>query len=77
MAHLLSHHAVSEPKTLDDVRWLFDLMQSAGSLRHARRIAARHAQSAAATLAALDWLPDSHHRDALAGLVDYVHGRTS
>ncbi|TRW84746.1 polyprenyl synthetase family protein [Mycolicibacterium sp. 018/SC-01/001] len=77
IAHLLSHHAVSEPKTLDDVRWLFDLMQSAGSLRHARRIAARHAQSAAATLAALDWLPDSHHRDALAGLVDYVHGRTS
>ena len=27
-------------------------------------------------LADLDWLPRSRHRDVLASLVDYVHGRT-
>jgi geranylgeranyl diphosphate synthase type II len=66
----------SESKNLDDIRWLYELMQRVGSLKHARQIAARHAQDAAATLAGLDWLPASRHRDVLASLVEYVHGRT-
>ena len=66
----------SESKSLDDIRWLYELMHRVGSLEHAREVAARHAQEAAAVLAGLDWLPRSRHRDVLAGLVDYVHGRT-
>ncbi len=65
----------SEPKSLNDIRWLYELMQRVGSLRHARDVAARHAREAAAALAHLDWLPRSRHRDVLADLVDYVHGR--
>ncbi|MCV7256120.1 polyprenyl synthetase family protein [Mycobacterium hackensackense] len=68
------HHSSS--KNLDDIRWLFDLMQRMGSLNHARDIAARHAREAADVLADLDWLPPSQHRDMLTSLVDYVHGRT-
>ncbi len=68
------HYSAS--KKLDDIRWLFDLMQRTGSLNHARDIAARHAREAAAVLADLDWLPPSQHRDMLTSLVDYVHGRT-
>ncbi|GAS97263.1 polyprenyl synthetase [Mycolicibacterium canariasense] len=66
----------SEPKRLDDIRWLFALMQRVGSLTHARNVAAGHARAAATVLAGLDWLPASKHRDMLAGLIDYVHGRT-
>lgn len=66
----------TESKSLDDIRWLYDLMHRVGSLKHAREVAARHAREAAAVLADLDWLPPSRHRDVLAGLVDYVHGRT-
>jgi geranylgeranyl diphosphate synthase type II len=51
-------------------------MINVGSLKHAREVAARHAREAAIVLAGLDWLPPSQHRDALASLVDYVHGRT-
>ncbi|WP_448617271.1 polyprenyl synthetase family protein [Geodermatophilus sp. URMC 65] len=65
-----------EGKTLDDIRWLYDLLHRAGSLDHARAVAARQADEAAAVLAALDWFPASHHRDVLRGLVDYVHERT-
>jgi geranylgeranyl diphosphate synthase, type II len=72
----LAAQQVCEPKTVDDIRWLYQLMVDAGSLTHARRIAARHAEEAAAVLAELHWLPGSHHREALAALVDYVHGRT-
>ncbi|MCV7073911.1 polyprenyl synthetase family protein [Mycolicibacterium rufum] len=67
---------VSDPKTFDDIRWLHQLMLDVGSLTHAKRVAAHHSRQAAAILADLDWLPTSHHRDALAQLVDYVHGRT-
>ncbi|MGB3351562.1 MAG: polyprenyl synthetase family protein [Mycobacterium sp.] len=67
---------ISEPKSLDDICWLYDLIRRTGSLTHARDIAARHARDAAAVLADLDWLPASQHRTAIAGLVDYVHGRT-
>jgi geranylgeranyl diphosphate synthase type II len=66
----------SEPKSLNDIRWLYELLQRVGSLRHARDVAARHAREAAAVLAGLDWLPRSRHRDVLDDLVDYVHGRT-
>ena len=73
---LLRTQHIAPPKTLADIRWLFELMNRAGSLEHARDVAAHHAQQAAAALAELDWLPASRHRDALAALVDYVHGRT-
>jgi geranylgeranyl diphosphate synthase type II len=66
----------SGAKNLDNIRWLYGLMQRVGSFKHARDVAARHTRLAAATLADLDWLYPSHHRDALAALVDYVHGRT-
>lgn len=66
----------SASKSLDDIRWLHQLIQGLGSLEHARAIAAHHARQAATALAGIDWLPDSHHRDSLAALVDYVHGRT-
>jgi geranylgeranyl diphosphate synthase, type II len=65
-----------ETKSLDDIRWLYELVHRVGSLSYARDIAAHHAREAAAVLADLDWLPPSHHRDALVELVDYVHGRT-
>ena len=65
-----------EAKNLDDIRWLYELLHQAGSLDHARAVAARHADEAAAGLAALDWFPPSHHRDVLRGLVDFVHERT-
>jgi geranylgeranyl diphosphate synthase, type II len=66
----------SDSKSLNDIRWLYELMHRVGSLKHARDVAARHAREAASVLASLDWLPPSRHRDVLADLVDYVHGRT-
>ena len=52
-------------------------MQRVGSLEHARSVAAAtRAARRLPCLAGLDWLPSSRHRDVLAGLVDYVHGRT-
>jgi geranylgeranyl diphosphate synthase type II len=66
----------SESKSLNDIRWLYELMHRVGSLKHAREIAAQQAREAAIVLAGLDWLPRSRHRDMLADLVDYVHGRT-
>lgn len=74
-AQLQGHHP-SESKSLNDIRWIYDLMQRTGSLKHARNVAAEHAQKAGAVLAGLDWFPHSRHRDVLADLVDYVHGRT-
>jgi geranylgeranyl diphosphate synthase type II len=67
---------MDEAKNLDDVRWLYELLHRAGSLEHARAVAARQADEAAAALASLDWFPASHHRDVLRGLVDFVHERT-
>ncbi len=72
----LQEQRSSESKNLDDIRWLYGLMQRVGSFNYARQVAARHARDAATILGGLDWLPDSRHRDALAALVDYVHGRT-
>jgi geranylgeranyl diphosphate synthase type II len=74
-ARLQGHHS-SESKSLNDIRWLYELMHRLGSFRHARDIAARHAREAAAVLTGLNWFPRSRHRDVLADLVDYVHGRT-
>src|SRR6201991_680681 len=53
----LEGHHISEMKSLDDIRWLYALLNEVGSLKHARDIAARHAQKAAEVLAGLDWLP--------------------
>lgn len=74
-ARLQGHHP-SPCKSLNDIRWLYELMRHVGSLEHARDVAAGHAQQAAVALASLDWFPRSRHRDMLADLVDYVHGRT-
>ena len=74
-AHLQGQRT-SESKNLDDIRWLYGLMQRVGSFNHARNVAARHARDAAAILTDLNWLPPSRHRDVLTDLVDYVHGRT-
>lgn len=75
-AEIAARFQSGETKNVGDVQWLYDLMHHLGSLRHAREVAAWHAQEAAAGLAGLDWLPPSRHRDALTRLVDYVHGRT-
>jgi geranylgeranyl diphosphate synthase, type II len=69
-------HQPSETKSLNDIQWLYELMTDVGSLKHARDVATGHAQKAASELAGLDWFPHSRHRDMLADLVDYVHGRT-
>jgi geranylgeranyl diphosphate synthase type II len=74
-ARLQGHHA-TESKSLDDIRWLYGLMHRVGSIKHAREVAAQHAREATTVLAGLDWFPPSRHRNLLAGLVDYVHGRT-
>jgi geranylgeranyl diphosphate synthase, type II len=74
VARLQGFHP-SESKDLADMRWLYGLMQSVGSLEHARQVAQWHAVKAAGLLAELDWLPPSRHRDVLCRLVDYVHER--
>jgi geranylgeranyl diphosphate synthase type II len=71
----LQGYGTSEPKNLDEVQWLYELMHRVGSTEHARQIARRHARKAALELAGLDWFPGSRHRDVLCGLVDYVHER--
>jgi geranylgeranyl diphosphate synthase, type II len=76
IAARLQGHQPSESKSLNDIQWLYELMQRVGSLKHARDVAADHARKATAALAGLDWFPRSRHRDMLAHLVDYVHGRT-
>ena len=63
-------------KNLDDIHWLYRLLRQSGSLDHARALAGQQADTAAAALATLDWLPASQHRQVLSGLVDYVHERT-
>lgn len=72
----LNGHHRSESKNLNDIQWLYELMHRVGSLKHARDIAAEHAQKASAALDGLDWFAPSRHRDMLAGLVDFVNGRT-
>src|ERR1700742_4225651 len=76
IAARLQGYRSSEPKNLDDIRWLYGLMLSVGSTEHARGVARWHASKAAALLAGLDWFPASRHRDVLCDLVDYVHVRT-
>ena len=76
IAARLHGHRPSESKSLNEIRWLYELMHRVGSIKHARDVAARHAQEAGRVLVSLDWFPRSRHRDVLADLVDYVHGRT-
>jgi geranylgeranyl diphosphate synthase type II len=71
----LQGHRPTESKNLDDIRWLYGLMLSIGSMEHAREVARWHARKAALLLAGLDWFPASRHRDVLCDLVDYVHRR--
>jgi geranylgeranyl diphosphate synthase type II len=71
----LQGHRLTESKNLDDIRWLYGLMLSIGSMEHAREVARWHARKAALLLAGLDWFPASRHRDVLCDLVDYVHRR--
>ncbi|WP_396836800.1 polyprenyl synthetase family protein [Mycobacterium sp. ITM-2016-00318] len=66
----------ADSKSLDDIRWLYGLMQRLGSFKHAKQVAAGHTRDAAGVLAGLDWLPGSRHRDVLNALVEYVHERT-
>ncbi|TFV58859.1 polyprenyl synthetase family protein [Mycobacterium sp. PS03-16] len=75
-AEIAARLGTRQTKTLDDVRWLYALLHRAGSIAHARDVAARHAEEAAGVLGELDWLPPSRHRDTLDALVDFVHGRT-
>ena len=63
-------------KTLSDVQWLFDLVGLQRSVEYASTIARRHADSAAAHLAQLDWLLPSAHRAVIETLVEYVHERS-
>jgi geranylgeranyl diphosphate synthase type II len=74
-ARVQGYHSL-ESKTLDDIRWLYGLMLSVGSIEHAREVARWHARKAAILLAGLDWFQASRHRDVLCDLVDYVHRRT-
>jgi geranylgeranyl diphosphate synthase, type II len=76
IAARLQGHRSSESKDLDDIRWLYGLMLSVGSMEHAREVASWHARKAAVLLAGLDWFPASRHRNVLCDLVDYVHRRT-
>jgi geranylgeranyl diphosphate synthase, type II len=76
-AALLEHRSGGDQvKNLDDIRWLYALLIRTGSLDHARVMAGKEADRAAAVLASMDWLQASLHRDLLSGLVDYVHERT-
>lgn len=75
IAARLQRRRTSDSKNLDDIRWLFGLMNRVGSAEHAREVARWHARKAAMQLAGLDWFPASRHRDVLCSLVDYVHGR--
>ena len=75
IAARLQGYRTSESKNLDDIRWLYGLMNRVGSTEHAREVARWHARKAALLLAGLDWFPASRHRDVLCTLVDYVHGR--
>jgi geranylgeranyl diphosphate synthase type II len=64
-------------KTLDQVRWLQQLIDQQGSLDYARGVARRWADRAARDLEGLStWLPPSRHRQVLEAVVDYVHRRT-
>jgi geranylgeranyl diphosphate synthase, type II len=76
IAARLQGYRSSESKTLDDIRWIYGLMLSVGSMEHAREVARWHARKAALLLSGLDWFPASRHRDVLCDLVDYVHRRT-
>jgi geranylgeranyl diphosphate synthase type II len=66
----------SAGKTMDDVQWLFGLLEQQGSVEYAAEVARGFAESATDRLEQLAWLPPSSHRDVVEGLVEYVHGRT-
>ena len=55
---------------------LVTVLEHAGWLRSDADEERRLWDDGLAALADMDWFPGSHHRDVLAGLVDYVHERT-
>jgi geranylgeranyl diphosphate synthase type II len=60
-------------KTEEEVRFLQQLIEAQGSVRHARSVAARHGEAAAAGWRHLEEaLPDSVHKSFLCWLKDYV-----
>ncbi len=63
-------------KTLDDIRFLAELIREHGSGERARAIASAHTDRAATRLAAIDWLPPSRHRRLLTDLVGYLEDRS-
>jgi len=63
-------------KTAEDVAFLKELIDRADSVAHARAVARRYGEEAAARLeACAAFVPPSVHRDFLGALVDYVHTR--
>jgi geranylgeranyl diphosphate synthase type II len=62
-------------KTAADVQVLVTLIERAGSVAHARRVAERFARRAGGILDRAEWIPPSAHRDFLRGLIDYVVSR--
>jgi geranylgeranyl diphosphate synthase type II len=63
-------------KTEGDIRYLFELIQSDGSIDHARGLAQRLARKAEHVFQrAYDWLPPSIHRDFLLGMAEHVIAR--
>jgi geranylgeranyl diphosphate synthase type II len=68
--------ARSVSKSMDDIQWLFDLLERQGSVYYAAEVARRYARAASTDLEQLEWLPPSSHRAVLEGLVDYVHERS-
>jgi geranylgeranyl diphosphate synthase, type II len=72
-AGLRSQHPT---KTLEQVRWLRDLIERSESLDYARKVAGHWADRASCELERLSsFLPASRHRQVLESLVDYVHRR--
>jgi geranylgeranyl diphosphate synthase, type II len=60
-------------KTEAEVLHLLELVQACGSIEYARRAALLMAEKAQKLLAGTcEWMPESVHRDFLAGMVEYV-----
>jgi len=65
--------AGAEPKTLEDVAFLRDLVDRTGSVEYARRAALARARRAGRILRSChEFVPPSVHRDFLEGLVGFV-----
>lgn len=68
--------ASSASKSLDDVQWLFGLIERQRSGEYAAAVARSYADAAAGRLLQFGWIAPSLHRAIIGSLVDYVHERT-